>query len=61
MLNKKKAKEIQAEEYYDSESLEDPSINNTFDREEEEYLMFLEEFGHIDFTNLNFLPKIKSV
>lgn len=34
---------------------------NTFDREEEEYLCFLEEFGHIDFTLLNFLPQIRTV
>lgn len=34
---------------------------NTIDQEEEEYMMFLEEFGHIDFSMLNFLPQIKSV
>jgi len=29
--------------------------------EEEEYLDFLMEYGHVDFTLINFLPEIKSV
>jgi len=28
---------------------------------EEEYILFLEEFGNIDFTLLNFMPKIRTV
>lgn len=34
---------------------------NSEDRLEEEYVLFLEEFGQIDFTNLDFLPKIRTV
>ena len=33
----------------------------TESREEEEYLDFLEQFGHINFTNLDFLPVLRSV
>ena len=33
----------------------------TASREEEEYLDFLEQFGHINFTNLDFLPVLRSV
>lgn len=33
----------------------------TESREEEEYLDFLEQFGHINFTNLDFLPILRSV
>ena len=53
-------KERDEQEYDDEYSWEDPSLN-TFDREEEEYLLFLEEFGHIDFTLLTFSPMIQSV
>ena len=47
-------------EYYEEGSEEEPTLN-TIDREEEEYLCFLEEFGHIDFTLLTFLPTIHTV
>lgn len=40
------------EEYYDEEG-ESP---NSIDKEEEEYLEFLEEWGHVDFTMLLLLP-----
>ena len=45
-------------EEYDVET--DPSMG-TATLEEEEYLDFLEQYGHIDFTLLDFLPKLKSV
>ena len=46
-------------EYYDTE-FEDASIG-TASREEEEYLDFLETYGNVDFTNLCFLPNLKTV
>ena len=45
------------EEYYDEEG-ESP---NSIDKEEEEYLEFLEEWGHVDFTMLMLLPQIRTV
>lgn len=53
---KKHKNYIEEEEYYDEEI----SINSAA-REEEEYLDFLMEFGHIDFFLLNFLPCIRTV
>lgn len=46
-------------EYYDTE-FEDASLG-TASREEEEYLDFLETYGNVDFTLLNFLPNLKTV
>ena len=57
---KKKKGESEEEEYYDENSEESASLD-TIEAEEEEYLDFLMEFGHIDFSLISFLPKIKSV
>jgi phage-related tail protein len=45
------------EEYYDEEG----ESANSIDKEEEQYLEFLEEWGHIDFTMLLLLPQIRTV
>lgn len=45
-------------EYYEYE--EDPS-KNSFDLAEEEYIQFLYEYGHQDFSLLSFLPDIYAV
>ena len=45
------------EEYYDEEG----DSPNSIDKEEEEYLEFLEEWGHVDFTMLLLLPQIRTV
>jgi len=44
--------ESEYEEYYDEEG----ESNNSIDKEEEEYLEFLEAWGHVDFTMLLLLP-----
>jgi len=54
-----KSKEELAEEYYDEEEYEETL--NTIEREEEDYVQFLEEFGHIDFSMLSFLPLLRTV
>ena len=45
-------------EYYEYE--EEPS-KNSFDLAEEEYIKFLQEHGHQDFTLISFLPEVKTV
>lgn len=55
----KKEEEEETVEYYDTE-FDDQSIG-TLSREEEEYLDFLETYGNVDFTQLNFLPNLKTV
>jgi hypothetical protein len=49
--------ESEYEEYYDEEG----ESNNSIDKEEEEYLEFLEAWGHVDFTMLLLLPQIRTV
>lgn len=51
--------ENKRQQYYDEE--ESYYSMNSEDRLEEEYVLFLDEFGQIDFTNLEFLPKIRTV
>ena len=34
---------------------------NSFDLEEEEYIEFLKQYGHVDFTLLNFLPDLQTL
>ena len=46
------------ESYYEEDEGDSP---NSFDQEEEDYLQFLEEWGHVDFTYLTFLPDIRTV
>ena len=45
-------------EYYEYE--EEPS-KNSFDLAEEEYIRFLQEHGHQDFTLISFLPEVRTV
>ena len=45
------------EEYYDEEE----EAANSFDKDEDDYLAFLEEWGHVDFAKLTFLPNIRTV
>ena len=49
----------QEESYYDDEE-EEPSLGDE-SRIEEEYLDFLEQYGHVDFSTLEFLPNLRSV
>jgi hypothetical protein len=47
------------EEYYDEE-FEEPTLGEE-SRLEEEYLDFLEQYGHVDFSCLEFLPNLRTV
>ena len=47
------------ESYYDDEE-EEPTLGDE-SRLEEEYLDFLEQYGHVDFGTLEFLPNLRSV
>jgi hypothetical protein len=47
------------ESYYDDE-VEEPTLGDE-SRIEEEYLDFLEQYGHVDFSTLEFLPNLRSV
>ena len=49
---KRPKSESSYEEYYDEEG----ESKNSIDKEEEEYIDFLEEWGHVDFTMLLLLP-----
>lgn len=49
--------EEEYEEYYDEEG----ETVNSFDKDEEDYLEFLEEWGHVDFALLTYLPHIRTV
>lgn len=46
------------ESYYEDDDGDSP---NSFDKEEEDYLLFLEEWGHVDFAKLTYLPDIRTV
>ena len=50
--------EDQEYEYYEYD--EDPE-KNSFDLAEEEYIRFLQEHGHQDFTLISFVPEVRTV
>ena len=56
----KSPREEEEESYYDDEELEEPTLGEE-SRLEEEYLDFLEQYGHVDFSSLEFLPNLRSV
>ena len=56
--DKKERVEIIEEEDYDDE---EEAAMTTFSRDEEEYLDFLEHFGHIDFTFIEFTPTVQTI
>ena len=47
-------------EYYEEDVLVDPE-KTSFDLEEEEYIEFLKQYGHVDFSLLQFQPDLRTI